>query len=52
MSSSSSDKWFSAPRARCSANLLLSSSRDTGSPEAARRRVNLRDRLGADAPRL
>ncbi|EGN95457.1 hypothetical protein SERLA73DRAFT_142158 [Serpula lacrymans var. lacrymans S7.3] len=46
MFSSSSEIRFGPPRALCSANLALRSSRETGSPDEVRRRVKRRERSG------
>jgi hypothetical protein len=56
ISSSSSEIWFSAPRALCSANLLLNTSRATVSPVEDRKSENLRESLGkgtlGEAPKM
>ena len=49
---SSSERWFSAPRARCSVSLVLRSPRESGSPDGARRRVKRRDKLDIVASRI
>lgn len=52
ISASSSERQFSAARERWSASLLLRSSRETGSPDAERRTVKRRERLGGVASRI